>query len=145
MKQVLILFVSLFMLQITVKADKEKVITMEQLPALAQTFIKKYFPTSEVLLIKMESEWIEKQYNVNFTNGDKIEFDKNGNWKEIECTKSSVPASIVPQQIKDLVAKRYPKTQIVKIEKDRGTYDISLSNKIDLEFDKDFNLIDVDN
>lgn len=143
MKKILILFLGLFMFQLS-HADNDKVINMDQLPALAQTFIKKYFPNTETILIKMESELLNKTYEVTFTNGSKVEFDKNGNWQEVDCPKGQVPISIVPQAILDLVNKRYPKAHIIKIEKDRGTYDITLSNKVELEFDKDFNLIDID-
>jgi hypothetical protein len=43
-----------------------------------------------------------------FVNGAKVEFTKNGEWKDVECKYGEVPAAIVPQQIRDYVAKNYP-------------------------------------
>ena len=41
----------------------------------------------------MESDWFDKSYDVIFTNGDKLEFDKKGVWTEVNCKYSAVPVS----------------------------------------------------
>ena len=60
-------------------ADNDKPVTVEQLPAAAQQFIKANFADRTVSIAKMESGLIEKSYDVLFTNGDRVEFDRNGN------------------------------------------------------------------
>ena len=55
-----------------------------------------------------------------------------------------VPGAIVPQQIKDYVAQKYPDAKIVKIERMRRGYEISLSSRIELEFDRNFKVVDID-
>ena len=86
-----------------------------------------------------------QDYKVVFVNGAKVEFAKNGEWKDVECKYGEVPAAIVPQQIRDYVTKNYPKNKIVAIDRDRRDYEVELDNGLDLKFDLKFRLIDIDN
>ena len=72
-------------------ADNDKPISVNQLPATAQQTIKKHFKAKKVALAKMETGLFEKSYDVVFNNGEKVEFDRRGNWTEIDCKLSSVP------------------------------------------------------
>lgn len=92
----------------------------------------------------MESGLIDKSYDVIFTTGEKIEFDRNGNWTEIDCKRSSVPSKLVPTQINNYVNTNYSGNKILKIEKDRNEYEINLSNGVEIKFNKDFMVIDID-
>lgn len=145
MKQIILLFTCLFALQGLVKADDDRAITVNQLPQKAQEFIKQYFPKNEISLAKMEKDFWEKKYEVVFVNGEKVEFLKDGSWEKVDCKYSAVPAEIVPQAIKDYVSKHYPEAIILKIERDSKTYEVKLNNKLELEFNKAFQLIDIDN
>ena len=46
---------------------------------------------------------------------------------------------------KDYVSKHYPEAKILKIERDSKTYEVKLNNQLELEFNKAFQLIDIDN
>lgn len=145
MKKLLLLFVCLFTIQSVVKADDDKPVKIEQLPQLAQQFIKTHFGDSKVAIAKMETDWFDKSYDIIFTDGNKLEFDKQGNWKEVNCKYSAVPASVMPEQIQKYVTENYPGAQVLKIERDKRDYEVKLSNKWELKFDLQFNLIDIDN
>ena len=139
MKKVLLLLVCLFTLQTVVWADDDKPIQVNQLPQTAQTFIKTHFPNNKVAMAKMETDWFDKSYDVIFTNGDKLEFDKKGVW-------SAVPvAVVVPEAIKKYVATNYPDAKMLKIERDKHDYEVKLSNGWEIKFDMQFNVIDIDN
>ena len=144
MKKWMFLFVSLFTMQVA-KADNDKPITIEQLPATAQTFIKQNFPNAKVAFVKMEKEFLDASYDVVFINGDKVEFDKKGSWKDITCRQMTVPQAAVPAKIQEFVKSNYPDAKVIKIEKDRYEYEVKLSNFWELTFDTSFNLIDMDN
>lgn len=144
MKKLLLFFVCLFAMQTALRADDDKPIRAEQMPQRAQQFIKAHFPNHAISFVKMESELLDKSYDVVFTNGDKAEFDKKGNWKELDCAYSEVPSAVVPAAIRSYVEKKYPGTQIVKIEKDGRNHEVKLSNGWEIEFDKHFNVIDLD-
>ena len=85
-----------------------------------------------------------KSYEVIFTNGDKVEFDNKGNWEEVNCKYSAVPAAIIPATIQKYVTTNYPDAKILKIERDKKDYEVKLSNRTELKFDLKFNLIDID-
>ena len=140
MKKLVFLLVCLFTLQTVARADDDKPIQVTQMPQQAQQFIKQHFADSKVALAKMESDFFYKSYEVIFTNGDKVEFDNKGNWEEVNCKYSAVPAAIIPATIQN----NYPDAKILKIERDKKDYEVKLSNRTELKFDLKFNLIDID-
>lgn len=139
-----IALVCLVTFQVSVHADNNKPISMTQLPSTAQQTIKKYFSNRKVALAKQETDIFEKSYEVVFNNGEKIEFDRRGNWTEIDCKMSSVPAKLVPASITRYVKSTYPGTKILKIEKDTYDYEVKLSNRLEIKFNKSFQVIDID-
>lgn len=128
----------------TACADNDKPITVTQLPQTAQQFIKTHFPKEKVAFAKLERDFLETTYEVLFTNSTKVEFYKDGEWKEVDCKYSTVPAKIVPAQIAQYVTQNYPDAQIVQIDRDKRDYEVKLTNGWELTFDLNFNLIDID-
>lgn len=80
-------------------ADHDRAVTTEQMPRQAQEFIARYFPGEKIAYAKKESDFFEVIYEVMFTNGSKVEFRRNGAWKEVDCRYSSLPAGIVSMPI----------------------------------------------
>lgn len=144
MKKLFFLLVCLFTLQSVARADDDKPIQINQLPQQAQLFIKQHFADSRTAIAKMESDFFDKSYDVIFTNGNKVEFDKKGNWKEVNCKYSSVPVGVIPSPVLKYVAANYPEAKVLKIERDKKDYEVKLSNGWNLKFDLKFNLIDID-
>ncbi len=128
----------------TVQADNDRPITVAQLPQKAQQFIKQHFPNEKVSFAKNERDFLESRYEVVFTNSIKIEFLKNGDWKEVDCKYSAVPEAIIPTQIAQYVTTNYPETKIISIDRDRRDYEVKLTNGLSLTFDLKFNLIEID-
>jgi len=116
------------------------VITFNQLPASAQTLLKKHFAGKTPLVVTVDRD----DYNVIYKSGEKVEFNKRGNWTEIECKRSSVPPQFVPAQIKANVKSQFPKTKIIKISRDRKGYEIELNNGLEIEYNKNFKVVEVD-
>lgn len=145
MKKIMMLFLSVLLIGTTAKAD-DKPIEYSKLPQQSQTFITKYFPGKTIALVKMDKELFDTSYEVIFSDGNKVEFDKKGNWKDIDCTYTELPSALVPAQIRNYVSKNYPNIKIDKIEKEsRGRISVELSNDVELLFDSAFKLIDIDN
>ena len=46
--------------------------------------------------------------------------------------------------VKAGVKKSFPEAAIIKIERDRRGYEVRLNNGFEVEFDTDFNVIDID-
>lgn len=70
-------------------------ITFEQLPQPAQTFLKQHFANKVPLIVT--ADWDD--YKIVYESGESIEFDRTGNWKDIECFSGKVPAGVIPEQI----------------------------------------------
>ncbi len=127
----------------TACADNEKPISFEQLPAVAQQLVKQHFASAKVALTQQESGIIEKSYDVIFTNGDKVEFDRKGQWTEI-TTATAVPAALVPQAIAQYVKQNYAGANVRSIERDSREYEVRLSNGMELTFNTQFQITDID-
>lgn len=144
MKKLVFLFVCLFTLHSAAQASNDKPIQVNQMPQPAQQFINQYFVNNKIAIAKMETGFLDKSYEVIFTDGNKLEFDKKGNWKEVNCKYSFVPLRIIPTAILKYVTTNYPNVKVLKIERDTKEYEVKLSNQWELKFDRKFNLIDID-
>lgn len=125
-------------------ADNDKPIQIGQLPTKAQTLITTYFKHHKVALAKMESGLFYKSYDVIFTTGEKLEFDKSGDWTEIQCKASEVPVQVLPAEIRSYVSSTYPDAKVLEIERDGKEYEVKLSNGWEITFDNQFRVIDID-
>lgn len=141
---ILLAAIALFAGIATASAGHDRPISVDQLPAPAQQFLKTHFNGIGVSYAKVDEEMLSKSYDVVLVNGCKVEFLKNGNWKDVDCKYAEVPASIVPGQIKAYVAKNHPGRKITSIDRDKRDYEIELDNGLDLKFDLKFNLIQID-
>jgi hypothetical protein len=128
----------------TAWASNDKPVRIEEMPGQAQKFIKDYFSTHSVAMAKMETDFFSKSYDVIFTNGDKVEFDRKGNWTDVDCKYSVVPVGIVPTEIVKSVKSKYPDAKIIQIERDNRHYDVDLSNGWELKYNKQFKLVDIE-
>lgn len=144
MKKLFVLFVALVAMHGAALASDDKPITVAELPSAAQQFIKTYFAADQVSMATVDPEWINKTYDVYFASGSKVEFDKAGQWKEVKCPASQVPAKIVPAAIQKLVHAQHAGAKIIKIDRDTYDYEVELSNGTELKFNKQGALIGYD-
>ena len=146
MKKFPIIFATLALMAstLTAFAGSDRIITVAELPAVSQQFIKAHFAGVEVSYAKVDEEMFDKDYKVVFVNGSKVEFAKDGQWKEVDCKYGEVPAAVVPQQIRDYVAKNFAGRKIVSIDRDKRDWEVKLDNGLDLKFDLQFRLIEID-
>lgn len=140
MKKVLVLLFAVLTLGFSAKADHDQVITFNQLPASAQEFLRQNFANKVPLVVTMD--WDD--YTIVYDSGEKIEFDKQGNWKDIDCKTSHVPTAIIPEQIKTHVRATFPGTTILKLDRNRRGYEVKLNNGLEIEYNREFRVIDMD-
>lgn len=135
----LIASIALVMMGALTMMARDRVTTnVNELPAVAQATLNKYFAKSKVNHIKIDKKTFGgADYDVVLDNGTEIEFDSNGNWKEIDCGMNKVPDGIILKPISDYVKKNFKGAKIVSIEVSRNKYDIELADGTDLEFDRD--------
>ena len=146
MKKILFaLFAVLSLSVFNANADNDRIISKELLPANAQGFIDAHFPGSKLSYAKEERDFFERSYEVVFADGSKVEFSRKGEWQDVDCRYSEVPAAILPAQIAKYVSDHYPDAKVLRIERDANDYEVKLSNRLELKFNKKFQIIDIDN
>lgn len=139
-KSILMMLVLVLTMSMAMMADNDRVITFDQLPAQAQTLLKTHFANKVPLIVTVD--WDD--YTVMYQSGEKVEFDKKGNWKNINCKASGVPADLIPEQIKANVEQTFPGATVIKLDRDRRGYDVKLNNGMEIEFNKNFQMVDID-
>lgn len=125
-------------------AGNDKPISVNALPAKAQTLLSQHFNGQKVMLATIETGVINKSYDVVLQNGTKLEFDKKGNLTEIDCKQGKEPVKLIPQAIRNYLMENYPAQAVKKLEMNKNEYEVELANGLDLTFNKHFQLIDID-
>lgn len=120
-------------------------IDRSKLPKEARTFLSTHFPKAEIRMIKIDKPLLQNpDYEVKFTNGQSVEFDRYGKWKEVDCESQRVPDAIIPKPVLKYINRNYSSAFITQIDKDSKGYDVELSNGIELKFDLSGNFRSVD-
>ena len=126
-----------------VACDEEKLISIDKLPATAQTFLHTHFPSQEAIRIEKDRD----NYDVYLANGVQIDFTKSGDWDDVECRGQELPASIIaliPASIPAYVAEHYPNQFISGVNKEHFGYEIDLSGYMELEFNTNGGFLRID-
>ena len=144
MKKIFLAIACVFTLATSACADNYQPVYEEQLPERAQIFLATYFPEAKISLARKEIDVMELHYDVIFTDGSKVEFDRKGNWIEVDCLNQPLPSGIVPEAIEKIIRTQYPEAQATKIERDHREFDVKLDNRVELTFNKDMQLVDID-
>ena len=123
---------------------QKTVIKKEALPANAQAFLKTHFGSKKPSYILEDKEILSTEYKVQYDNKIEIEFDKKGNWKEVDGKSAKIPSSIIPKKIASYVKDNFRKEKITKIEIGTSGYETKLTNGLELKFSLkgDFTKID---
>ena len=109
------------------------------------TFVSTYFPMTTIQYARQDGNEIE----VKLVDKTEIDFYLNFDWKQIDCEKGmvygSVPTELVPAQIMAYVNANFPGKTIETIEKQHnGGWEIELSNGLEITFDSNFNVTEID-
>ena len=112
-------------------------------PAITQ-FVTQYFPDATVQMVMPDDDDIDVVLN-DYT---KIEFRRNNEWKKVDCehstTFTAVPATLVPEQITAYVTANFPNAIIKKLEKNFRSWEIELNNGLELKFNSNFKIMEID-
>lgn len=123
---------------------QDRVITFDQLPKTSQDFFTKYFSKESVSLVKIDEEAYGFEYEVYLNTGTKVEFDKTGELKKVDCNHSKVPDAIIPTQVQTFIKNNYPGAFVTEWCKKRTNWKAELNNGLDLYFDSQYQLIGID-
>ncbi|MVX37228.1 PepSY-like domain-containing protein [Myroides sp. LoEW2-1] len=137
-------FIAIALLSINTTQAQTVQIQKQELPKNAIEFLDKNFNKQTISYITQEKEWFSTDYTVVLEDQTKIDFDKNGNWEEVENKAKGIPTDFILPSISKYVTTNFPSTQIIKIEKDSNKYDVKLSNSLELVFNLKGNFTRID-
>lgn len=136
--------VAVLTLTLVAYADNHQMIKLSELPAPAQTFIRKYFHVDQVAYVEREREVLHYDYKVYLNNATEIDFDHQGDLESIDCKRVAVPEVIVPELIISFVKLHHPEEFIVEYSIDFGRRTVELNNGLELVFDTEGHFIKID-
>ena len=144
MKKIFFMVLALMFSVSVLRAD-DRPVSFEKLPTAAQQFVKSKFPDLKVLYATMDDDLIFPEYELMLEGGVELQFANNGTLEKIQMrTPASIPVGIVPQQILDYVKLHYPDAVCTEYEIGRRSYEVKLSNRLELKFNSHFHLIEID-
>ena len=79
----LLLIVVAFVMMAMVSCD-DRVVSIDQLPVPAQTYLTQNYPDQKVLIIKKDIEDFSTRYEVTLESGMKVEFDGDGSLRDVD-------------------------------------------------------------
>lgn len=125
-------------------ASNDRVITFQQLPAAAQQFVNKHFSGRHVSLVKIDREYGVKTFEVRLADGTEIDFDSNGQWKDVDGNDRPIPTTFIPAAVLNSLKASHPNEQIVKIKVKRPGYQVELSSDIEVLMTKQGKIVGYD-
>ncbi len=124
----IILAVMVTILTATSAMADDKVVSPDTLPQSSKSFITSNFGDAMATYVEKDFD----SYDVQLSDGTKIDFARNGEWESVESIQTPVPASILPAAVAATVAESNPQATIIKVEKERGNFEIKLNNMTEL-------------
>lgn len=125
------------------RAD-QRAVDYDKLPARAKEFVTAYFASAKVAGVTQDKESGNTIYDLYFTDGSKAEFDRRGEWREVDCVRRAIPAGIIPSKIADFLKNNHSDNFAVRIERDKKGYELKLDNGLEVKFDSKYALTGYD-
>lgn len=120
-------------------------VTFNDLPADAINFVRQHFLVDHIASVWKDTDYNDEEYTVIFRDGLEIEFNGNGDWKELKARHGKVPDHVVPEKILAHVSATFPFESIKEVSRNltRKRYKAELTDDQELKFDENFNFIGV--
>ena len=113
-------------------------VSADRLPKDLTAFITKHFPGDAVVKAETDQGRRGTIYEIDLKSGIEIDVLEDGNWKEVKAPKgSAVPAAFVLEAIAAYVEKNYTGKTISEISRQRGCYELNLSDGTELRLTED--------
>ena len=135
----------IFALALLMTGCSDKPVLPAQLPAPIQTFVQQYFPGQTITFAQKDLELTGWKYEIFLADGTHIDFDTDDMWDKIECPLTNpVPTALIPPPVASTIQANYPDAMITKIDKERNGFEVDLANGLELKFNKQGAIVDMD-
>ena len=139
------IFLAIFALVVLMTGCTDKPVVPAQLPQQITAFIQQNFPGQTISFATKDLEITGWQYDVVLADGTQIDFDTDKMWDKIQCTMGNpVPTALIPAPIAAHLQTNFPDAIVLKIDKERSGYEVELANGLELKFNQQGALMEVD-
>ena len=121
----------------------DRPMAFEKLPVAAKEYIQTNFPGEKTTMVTKDDDLIFADYTVMLSNGVKLEFEHSGELTQISSP-DGIPAELLPVSIRNYVQTHYPNVGYLDFEIGKRTYEVKLTNRMELKFNNSFHIIEVD-
>ena len=121
----------------------DRPMAFEKLPVAAKEYIQTNFPGEKTTMVTKDDDLIFADYTVMLSNGIKLEFEHSGALTQISSP-NGIPAELVPVSVRNYVQAHYPDAGYLDFEIGKRTYEVKLTNRMELKFNNSFHIIEVD-
>ncbi len=115
--------------------DDDKLIDNSDLPVAAKTFVSTYYPSASIRSTYKDGD----KYDVTLSNNHEIEFNRVGDWLEVDAPRGEViPSGFYPSAIDLYIAENTSLgSGINEITKLNKGYEVTTTNGAELVFNSD--------
>lgn len=111
--------------------DNDIIISEQQLPTAAKTFLSDYYPSVKTLKVMKD----DYDYEVKLSNGHTVDFDLTGAWEDVDAPKGqSIPTGFILPEITAYINGNFSGAGINEISRENYGYDVELVDGRDLRF-----------
>lgn len=143
MKNLFVLAFFAFLMMLSGCSDKSVLPT--ELPVPITSFIQQNFPGQTISFAKKDLEITGWQYDVVLADGTQIDFDTDKMWDKIQSSMTNpVPTQLIPAPIVTHLQANFPDAMVLKIDKERNGYEIELANGLELRYNEQGALMEMD-
>ena len=141
MKKIVLLAIGIFAAAV-MASSREVPVTFDQLPSAAKTFVTENFP-GETVTMALKDVHGRAEYDVRLSDGTELEFTHSGALKKIS-SRAGISEKLIPDGIRKYVSAHFPGAGYREYEVGKRTYEVKISNGMELKFNRNFILMEVD-
>lgn len=140
----LLTLLSLGALLTFVSCDKEKVVPASEFPNEIEAFVSNHFPSNKIIQVIEDQDGITKTYDVILDGNVNLEFNRDMEIIDIDA-QEKLPNTVIPAKINEYMAQNFPNNFITDWKIDDNQQEIKLDNGLEIKFNKNDELIKIDN
>ena len=140
LKQLPMYLIAIIGISLSSCSDKDEPVAPSELPSIAKDFIIRYFPSSSIVSSQKDKD----EYDVVLSDGTKIEFDKKGDWIDVEAAPlKTLPNGFYPGEIDSYLAQYFDGEGINEITKVSRGYEVEITTGTEILFGYDGSFIEI--
>lgn len=137
--------IGILALSLLMTACSDKPVAPTQVPEPIKAFIQQNFAGQNISYAEKDLELTGWKYEVVLTDGTRVDFDTDDAWDKIESPMTApVPTALIPAPLVTYLQANFPDAIILKIDKEHYGYEVELANGLELKFNKQGALMEMD-